>query len=668
MATPVNAVLCALIAAAFWTFLGYALTRRLLPRALAAGTAPVIGWAVHSTATLPILTAVGFHPVVILAVAVLCVAVAGVSLWMPALQREADDAAAIPLWTFAAAGILAAAPAAAILPKLAAGSVRLSDPIFDHAKVAIIDAMMRLGLPPVNPVFAEPGTPGHLVYYYLWHFSAAQLALPLPVSGWDGDVAVTWFTAFASLALMMGLAVWLSRRSAAAIWVVVLAMACSLWTTFGWIIHSDNLTPWLAQPIGLSGWLFQAAWVPQHLMAASCVVAAIVLISFIARRQSPLLLATLALTIVAGFESSTFVGGVTFAIGASCAAPFVFAAVTPGRRLRLIAGLAGAAVLAAALAAPFIRDQLATVAARGNGHPLLVAPYEVFGEWVPQPLRRWLDLPAYWLVLLPIELPATYFAGVIGLGAMLRATLRATMPRPEKLAVTALICVVGASLGTSWLLVSTLGDNNDLGLRAVIPGEVILIVGAAAALTLTPRRFAITALAIGGFVLSLPDTTITIRDYFLGLPRPGGEIFAQTPAMWAAVRRYAGPGMRVADNPLFLSDITAWPVNISWALLADRSSCFAGRELALAYTPLPPHRREAINAQFVRVFAGQGTPDDVGALAKTYGCDVIVVTAQDGAWTNDPFAASADYRLTDSRAGAWRIYVRATPLKSPRTN
>jgi hypothetical protein len=138
--------------------------------------------------------------------------------------------------------------------------------------------------------------------------------------------------------------------------------------------------------------------------------------------------------------------------------------------------------------------------------------------------------------------------------------------------------------------------------------------------------------------------------------------------MWAAVRRHAGPAARVANNPLFLSDITAWPVNISWALLADRSSCFAGRELALAYTPLPPHRREAINAQFVRVFAGQGTQDDVGDLAKTYGCEVIVVTAQDGAWDHDPFGASAEYRLADSRAGAWRIYVRATPLKSPQTN
>ena len=74
--------------------------------------------------------------------------------------------------------------------------------------------------------------------------------------------------------------------------------------------------------------------------------------------------------------------------------------------------------------------------------------------------------------------------------------------------------------------------------------------------------------------------------------------------------------------------------------MANRSSCFAGRELALAFAPLPPARREAINAQFIRVFAGEGTPEDVSDMAKEYGCDVVVVVPQDEAWNNDPFAAS----------------------------
>ena len=131
----------------------------------------------------------------------------------------------------------------------------------------------------------------------------------------------------------------------------------------------------------------------------------------------------------------------------------------------------------------------------------------------------------------------------------------------------------------------------------------------------------------------------------------GRRSFAQAPELWAAVRRYAAPNARVANNPLYLQDLTPWPANMSWALLANRSSCFAGRELALAFAPLPPERREAINAQFIRVFAGQGTAGDVDDMAKKFACDVVVVVPQDGAWDNDPFAASGDYRLAENRDG-----------------
>ncbi len=165
-----------------------------------------------------------------------------------------------------------------------------------------------------------------------------------------------------------------------------------------------------------------------------------------------------------------------------------------------------------------------------------------------------------------------------------------------------------------WLLVSTLGDNNDLGLRAIIPAEMVLIVSvAAAAAGLAKARLGIVVVAIAlvGLALSLPDTATMIHDNVAGRQRPGGAEFAQSPDLWAAVRRYAPPAARVANNPLFVKDVTPWPVNISWALLANRSSCFAGLDLALAFAPLPPERREAINAQFVRVFAGEGTTDDV---------------------------------------------------------
>ncbi|MGC1351739.1 MAG: hypothetical protein WA858_18510, partial [Xanthobacteraceae bacterium] len=289
--------------------------------------------------------------------------------------------------------------------------------------------------------------------------------------------------------------------------------------------------------------------------------------------------------------------------------------------------------------------------------PITVSHYRVFGEFLPLEFRRMLDVPGYWLVILPVELPAIFFAGVIALIAMLRSAL----PRAEKLAVALLACLAGAGLMVSWLLVSTLGNNNDLGLRAIIPTEMVLIVvvaAAAAGLAKGRLRVVVIAITLTGLVLSLPDTAKMIRDNVAGRQRPGGVAFAQSPELWAAVRRYAPPAARVANNPLFVKELTPWPVNISWALLANRNSCFAGLDLALAYTSLPPERRAAINAQFVRVFAGDGTADDVHALATQYGCEVIVLAPTDKAWQNDPFVASADYRAAETRDGRWKIYIR----------
>jgi hypothetical protein len=654
MASSINAALCALVATAFWSLLGYAVARHLLPRTLALGTAPVMGWAVHSAATLPVFDLIGFSTVTVVAVAALCAIVAGGSLYARPALGDAETAPPIPVLAWCAAALLALVPADAILPKMSATAVHVADAIYDHSKITIIDAMTRQGLPPIDPVFGMFGAPGRLVYYYLWHYSAAELALPLPVSGWEADIGLTWFTAFASLSLMMGLAVWLSNRSAAALGVVVLAASASLRPVLRWIFGSYSLEPFLAEPTGFAGWLFQAAWAPQHVMSASCGVTAMLLVSRYAQRQSWALLLALVLVVAAGFESSTYVGGITFGIAALVAMPVLLAGIDPARRISFVTGLAVAAVLTLGLAAPFLSDQFAAVAERGGGSPVIIRQFAVLGEMFPETLRRILDLPAYWLILLPIEFPAVYVAGVIALVALWRGAAG----RPEKVTVAALVCLAGAGLCGSWLLTSWLGSNNDLGLRAVLPAVTILIAGAAAGMMRTPRRFLIVALALGGVALSVPDAVLMIETYVEGSTAPDADIFAQAPELWQAVRRYASPADRVANNPLYLQDLTPWPVNLSWALLANRSSCFAGREMALTFAPLPVQRREAIDAQFTRVFAGEGTATDVSDMAKTYACDVVVVVPQDGAWDNDPFASSPNYRLAENRDNRWRIYVR----------
>ena len=79
--------------------------------------------------------------------------------------------------------------------------------------------------------------------------------------------------------------------------------------------------------------------------------------------------------------------------------------------------------------------------------------------------------------------------------------------------------------------------------------------------------------------------------------------------------------------------------------------------MALAFAPLSASERVDAATLFDRVFAGTGTADDVATLRRTFGCGAIVVTAQDGAWSADPFASSALYRLAEEEDGRWRIYV-----------
>jgi hypothetical protein len=163
---------------------------------------------------------------------------------------------------------------------------------------------------------------------------------------------------------------------------------------------------------GFGGWLFQSAGAP--LMSASCVVLSIFLMSRMASRRSVLLIATTVLVVVAGFESSTWIGGIAFVASALVAVPVLVIRA----RLRFVAGLAVAGVAAAGLAAPCLHDQLAAAMRGGAAALIAIQPFEVVGDYVSDEVRGLLDPPAYWLVLLVVELPAVYVTGSIVLAKL----------------------------------------------------------------------------------------------------------------------------------------------------------------------------------------------------------------------------------------------------------
>ena len=638
----------------FWGAIGFALARRLLPLSLVVPAAPALGWAAHSALALPLFRLIGFGPGTVAAGSLALLAAAFIFCRFGSGDDDEADIQ-IPLWGFGLAALLAAVPVVALFPKFSGDAVALAGPLFDHSKIALVDEMTRLGVPPGNPFFGEAGHDLPLAYYYLWHFSAAELALLPGVTGWEADIALSAFTAFSSVVLMMGLAAWIGGRAMAGILVMPLAFAASLHPVVEAIFGAENFYSYVLPPTGFAGWLFQTTWAPQHTAGTASVLLSSVLLLQLARRPSVAALILFSLTAVAGYESSTWVGGIVFAAAAPVMAVVLLVDMPAQTRPRFIASLAVAAAIAAVLAYPFLRDQFLNAAGRGVDSPIVFSSYSVLDFPDSDAMRRALDVPAFWLVLLLIEFPAIYLPGVVSL----IGTLRGTFTAAPALAMSRVLLALGVvSLLIAAFFTITFAENNDLGWRAVLPAVCVLTIFAATGLARWIARPAplAAALSLALLALALPRSFQLVSENLRGTPSPSGKIFAASPELWAAVRRVTPPAERIANNPQFLADMLPWPVNISWALFANRPSCFAGSELVLPYSSLSRERVDSVDEQFQRVFNGEGNADDVHALAARYQCRTVVLTPQDGAWANDPFAASSDYTLADEKPQRWKIY------------
>ncbi len=565
----------------------------------------------------------------------------------------------IPKTAWVGALIVAGVVAVAILPKPVGDALFLNDAIFDHSKVSMIDEIARAGVPPLNPYIEHDGASGHLVYYYLLHFSAAELVRVFGVGGWEADVAMTFFAAFTSLAAMMALAVKLANRVSAAPWVVLLGLSDSLRSVLIDVFGAPAVDRWVKPGGGFQTWFFQASWVPQHLASTTCVLLSLLLMARLADRPAVVPALVLGVVVAAGVETSTWVGGLVFAVCAVLAVPVLLMRMQTGRA-RFVAALAAAAALALLFAWPFLIDQAGASAARGASFPIAVQAQPVLGDAVPTGWRSWLDPFAFWLLRMPIESAAIYLVGMAGVFVAWRRRAWST----STALFAALVAALAGALACAWLLVSTLAVNNDLAWRALLLASTLLIVFGAAALSswVHRRRWFCVALAVAALLLGLPETVRQVdRDVF-GSARPDSRAFADAPALWARVRSLSTSDERVANNPLGLRSLTPWPINLSWSMLSDRRSCYATWELTQVFSSIPHDRLRKIDALFVDVFAGRGSADDVAALADVYDCALVVVTPQDGAWAHDPFRDGDRYRLVDERADRWRIYRRANPV------
>ncbi len=137
-----------------------------------------------------------------------------------------------------------------------------------------------------------------------------------------------------------------------------------------------------------------------------------------------------------------------------------------------------AVVLAVAIAFPFLRDQFFATAARAAGAPIAFHPFAVLGPIFPAATWPALNLLALWLVLMVIQFPAIYFAGLWGVSRKIDNQGRVLAEQRFALGLALLAL---ASFAVPWLFASAIA-NNDLGWRGVLPGILVLTIFAAAGL------------------------------------------------------------------------------------------------------------------------------------------------------------------------------------------
>jgi len=625
------------LASALFTWLGLPLARRLAPAGIPPlALAPALGWATASVLALPVLSLTGFSQGAAWAFTLVLI---GLAAW-----RRRRPGPALPAGAMLAALALGIVPLMAIMPKATAAGLLLAPPLFDHVKIAIVDAILRAGLPVPNP-FYGPANPGHLAYYYLWHFSAAWLARLQGIGGWQAEAGMTGFTAYASILLMLGLCRALGGAMWAMILVPLLSLSGSARPLLEAVLGHEGANAAIPRGSEIGNWLNQAAWVPQHLASACCVVLSALLMLRLSESGGILAALCLGLTVAAGFESSAWVGGIAFAVAGCALGLWLLWRMPRETCLAFVGRGAGAAILAAALIAPFILAELHATAAREAGAAIALLPTQVFGAALPPAWRAVLNPPAFWLVLLPFAFPALVPMAATAVRAVPR------QPEPATTLAATLAILAFACLCVSWMLRSTI-DNNDLGWRAVLPA--LLVLPAFAARLDLRRSWIVCAVCA---LLGIPQAASMLRDYAIG-QRPGAPAaFTQTENLWPELRRIAAPEDRVANNPLLAAAATPWPDNIAWALFADRPSCYAGWETVLAYGAVSRARLEDINARFTRVFAGVPSADDIEQLAMSDHCAVVAILPGDGAWGKDPFAGSPYFVLADSNRN-WRIYRR----------
>ncbi len=366
-------------------------------------------------------------------------------------------------------------------------------------RIAIIDAVVRTGLPPANP-FYFTGSPAPMPYYYFWYVLCAAVVKLAHVSARQSFIASCIWAGFGLLATVKLYTQHFFRWERRQRWMaygLLLVSGADLLPALGQAILQPSLNGdtewWSVDPI--DAWPDSLLWVPHHVASVLCCLLGFLFLwrtrEPISRRAQSCAILLAAMAFASGFGLSVYVAfGFALLMLAWCARLWLF---RPWDRAAFLGHLAIAGALGAVLLIPFALELAAHLvrATDGAGRPVhtfslsvrrmidpgLVTSLPVFAVWNrshPAPL----DVAVRCLLLLPgLAMELGLYGAVLVL--LLWVNRRRAKGVPEAMGqdeardTSLFFCVAG--LITTMFLSSSVISNNDFGYRAVMLPQFFLL-------------------------------------------------------------------------------------------------------------------------------------------------------------------------------------------------
>ncbi|MDF1584258.1 MAG: hypothetical protein P1P78_13240 [Methyloprofundus sp.] len=578
-------------------------------------------------------------------------------------------------WLIGAAMLWAVVPTINIYPQLYEQGLFVNVHIFDHMKIAIINSIVRQGLPPVNPFYAPLGEHISLVYYYAWHFNASLIKLLTGVSGWQAEVGLMWLTSFSGILLLAALAIRITQKRVTGYYVLLLALVAPYFDLLSPIFGARWSKLFNHPDIhGLEVLWVQLSWAPQHAFAALSSVILVFLISHALlnkklRWQHAVLIG---LTASAGFGSSVWVGGIALV----CVAPCVLFMLKLSRTdcSDMLMPLILALLVCIICSLPVLTAIISGPPSDG-GFPLTLKTYTstrlLNNHSV---LQKIIHFVLYWWQFLPLSFGIVYVSGI----------LSAFTYRPKDPEIRLFFHLSLVFIFTYLLLVQFVQSdisNNDFGWRAVLVPFMLLLIWAAVMLTQLPgndTNWHPFAVALSRQYIFIPLLWIGITLGLLSAfyawhwPKPNAQYnpptasalslhqdFLQLSFAWLTINQHTNKSDLVQSNPdsPYNTVVTPWNAPAALALFGDRSAAYTEPESVnvFAYS----YNQQQKQAQYLAVkaiFAESPTQDVLLYARDTLNIKVLLVDHHDPVWASQSIENSGVFSLLEARP-TYKIYL-----------